>query len=139
MPNSTQFRPASVNFTIQITTSTTQLTKPVQIMSGIGAELPPHLLAKRKRQQEEQTNVASTTDSGAKSSPSPDGPEKRRKVIGPAMPPAPLEERPEQPPDFEEEESSDDDDFGPSLPTGDAVSPTWPYFSAYLLTETGWR
>ncbi|CZT19469.1 uncharacterized protein RCC_05320 [Ramularia collo-cygni] len=88
-------------------------------MSGIGAELPPHLLAKRKRQQEEQASQTSTTTSGAKRSQSPDGPEKRRKVIGPAMPPAPLEERPLEPADAGEDESSDDDDFGPSLPTGD--------------------
>lgn len=91
-------------------------------MSGIGAELPPHLLAKRKRQQEEQTSAPPITNAGAKRAPSPDGPEKRRKVIGPAMPPAPLNERPEEPANAEEEDSSDDDDFGPSLPGADAVS-----------------
>jgi hypothetical protein len=83
-------------------------------MSGIGAELPPHLLAKRKRQQEEQAQDAPPTASGAKRSPSPD---KRRKVAGPAMPPAPLEERPIEPAKPQEDESSDDDDdFGPPLP-----------------------
>ncbi|KAM0709272.1 hypothetical protein Q7P35_003310 [Cladosporium inversicolor] len=88
-------------------------------MSGIGAELPPHLLAKRKRQQEEQAQDASPTASGAKRTPSPDGAEKRRRVVGPAMPPAPLEQRPTEPATTqsqEDESSSDDDDFGPSLP-----------------------
>jgi hypothetical protein len=88
-------------------------------MSGIGAELPPHLLAKRKRQQEEQAQDASPIASGAKRSPSPEGADKRRRVVGPAMPPAPLEERPTEPATAqpqEDESSSDDDDFGPSLP-----------------------
>ena len=88
-------------------------------MSGIGAELPPHLLAKRKRQQEEQTQDAPPMASGAKRLPSPEGVDKRRRVIGPAMPPAPLEERPTEPATAqpqEDESSSDDDDFGPSLP-----------------------
>ncbi|GAB7332499.1 hypothetical protein MBLNU13_g04293t1 [Cladosporium sp. NU13] len=88
-------------------------------MSGIGAELPPHLLAKRKRQQEEQTQDAPPIASGAKRSPSPEGADKRRRVIGPAMPPAPLDERPTESPTTqsqEDESSSDDDDFGPSLP-----------------------
>lgn len=88
-------------------------------MSGIGAELPPHLLAKRKRQQEEQTQDAPPVASGAKRIPSPEGADKRRRVIGPAMPPAPLEERPTEPATAqpqEDESSSDDDDFGPSLP-----------------------
>jgi hypothetical protein len=86
------------------------------IMSGIGAELPPHLIAKRKRQQEEQAQDASPIASGAKRSPSPEGAEKRRRVAGPAMPPAPLDERPTEPIQPEENDSSDDDDFGPSLP-----------------------
>lgn len=92
-------------------------------MSGIGAELPPHLLAKRKRQQEEQIQDAPPKASGAKRSPSPETAEKRRKVAGPAMPPAPIEERPSQPLNSQEDESSDDDDFGPSLPPtgGDAA------------------
>ena len=85
-------------------------------MSGIGAELPPHLLAKRKRQQEEQAQDAPPTASGAKRSPSPEGAEKRRRVAGPAMPPAPLDERPTEPANPQEDDSSDDDDFGPSLP-----------------------
>lgn len=88
-------------------------------MSGIGAELPPHLLAKRKRQQEEQAQDEPPIASGAKRSPSPEGADKRRRVIGPAMPPAPLEERPTEPAiaqPQEDESSSDDDDFGPSLP-----------------------
>ncbi|KAF2164090.1 hypothetical protein M409DRAFT_25437 [Zasmidium cellare ATCC 36951] len=92
-------------------------------MSGIGADLPPHLLAKRKRQEEEAESDAPTTASGAKRPSSPDEPEKRRKVLGPAMPPAPLDERPTAPPDAEDEDSSDDDDdFGPSLPTEGAVT-----------------
>lgn len=91
-------------------------------MSGIGAELPPHLLAKRKRQQEEQSQDAPPTASGAKRSPSPDAAEKRRRVVGPAMPPAPLDERPIEPAQPEEDESSDDDDFGPSLPPTGAES-----------------
>lgn len=88
-------------------------------MSGIGAELPPHLLAKRKRQQEEQAQDESPIASGAKRSSSPEGADKRRRVIGPAMPPAPLEERPTEPATTQPQEgesSSDDDDFGPSLP-----------------------
>ena len=86
-------------------------------MSGIGAELPPHLLAKRKRQQEENAQVAPPTASGAKRSPSPETADKRRKVAGPAMPPAPLEERPVEPAQPQSDDSSDDDDdFGPPLP-----------------------
>lgn len=85
-------------------------------MSGIGAELPPHLLAKRKRQQDEQAQDAPPITSGAKRSPSPESAEKRRRVVGPAMPPAPLEQRPTEPAQQQEDESSDDDDFGPSLP-----------------------
>jgi len=92
-------------------------------MSGIGAELPPHLLAKRKRQQEEQSQDASPIASGAKRSPSPEGADKRRRVVGPAMPPAPLEQRPTEPAQPQEDESSDDDDdFGPSLPPTGAES-----------------
>ena len=92
-------------------------------MSGIGAELPPHLLAKRKRQQEEQAQDEPPIASGAKRSPSPEGADKRRRVIGPSMPPAPLEERPTEPAiaqPQEDESSSDDDDFGPSLPPSGA-------------------
>jgi hypothetical protein len=86
-------------------------------MSGIGAELPPHLLAKRKRQQEENPQDAPPIASGAKQSPSPEGADKRRRVVGPAMPPAPLDQRPTEPAQPEEDDSSDDDDdFGPSLP-----------------------
>ncbi|KAM0724230.1 hypothetical protein Q7P37_000112 [Cladosporium fusiforme] len=95
-------------------------------MSGIGAELPPHLLAKRKRQQEEESQNAPSTASGAKRSPSPATSEKRRKVAGPAMPPAPLEERPTEPAnrqeDNDDDSSSDDDDFGPSLPPAGGAS-----------------
>jgi len=92
-------------------------------MSGIGAELPPHLLAKRKRQQEEQPQDAAPITSGAKRSPSPEGADKRRRVVGPAMPPAPLAERPTEPAQPQEDESSDDDDdFGPSLPPTGAES-----------------
>ena len=92
-------------------------------MSGIGAELPPHLLAKRKRQQEEESKDAPATASGAKRSASPEEPEKRRKVMGPAMPPAPLDERPNEPPNAaDDDSSSEDDDFGPALPTGGAVT-----------------
>lgn len=87
-------------------------------MSGIGPELPPHLLAKRKRKQEEEAENETSTDSGAKRSRSPGEGEKRRRVIGPAMPPAPLDERPQAPVNSKEEpESDDDDDFGPSLPS----------------------
>lgn len=89
-------------------------------MSGIGAELPPHLLAKRKRQQEEQPPGAPPIASGAKRSPSPEGAEKRRRVVGPALPPAPLDKRPIEPAQHEEDDSSDDDDFGPSLPPSGA-------------------
>lgn len=39
------------------------------------------------------------------------------------MPPAPLDQRPSHPPNTIEDDSSDeDDDFGPALPTGDAIS-----------------
>lgn len=96
-------------------------------MSGIGAELPPHLLAKRKRQQEEESKDAPPTASGAKQSPSSEGADKRRRVAGPAMPPAPLDERPTEPANAQEDESSDDDDFGPSLPpTGAEASADGP-------------
>lgn len=105
-------------------------------MSGIGAELPPHLLAKRKRQQEEASKDAPTSTSGAKRSPSPDGAEKRRKVAGPAMPPAPLEERPTQPPETQEDDSSDDDDFGPSLPPTGAESAADAQVSKVDLPDT---
>lgn len=114
MPNSFRFVTSNLFLKALATLKITE------IMSGIGAELPPHLLAKRKRQQEEQASVEPTITSGAKRSPSPDGPEKRRRVIGPAMPPAPLDQRPEEPPNADDDSSSDDDDFGPSLPTDDA-------------------
>lgn len=109
-----------------VTRSTATNTTQQEItMSGIGANLPPHLLAKRKRQEEETTSDAPAPASGAKRSSSPDEPDKRRRVLGPAMPPAPLDERPSQPPNAQEEDSSDDDDdFGPSLPTEDAVTKT---------------
>lgn len=95
-------------------------------MSGIGPELPPHLLAKRKRQQDEDAEDASSKAAGAKRSRSREEPEKRRKVMGPAMPPAPLDERPNEPPDAVESSSSDDDDddFGPALPTAGAITRT---------------
>ena len=89
----------------------------LEAMSGIGPELPPHLLAKRKRQQEEEAENETVTASGAKRSLSPSDGEKRRRVIGPAMPPAPLEKRPKAPPNQSGESDSDDDDgFGPTLP-----------------------
>lgn len=89
-------------------------------MAGIGAELPPHLLAKRKRKQEEEAEDAATTASGAKRSTSSGEGEKRRKVIGPAMPPASLEERPDEPPNGVDESDDDSDDgFGPALPSTD--------------------
>lgn len=106
-------------------------------MSGIGPELPPHLLARRKRQREESSAEEATTSPGAKrpkspsttttiTTTSPD--EKRPRTIGPAAPsaigptppPAPLEERPTGSPDrtipqdSDDESSSDDDDFGPA-------------------------
>jgi hypothetical protein len=87
-------------------------------MSGIGANLPPHLLAKRKRKLEEEASIASVTPSGANKSPSPDAAEKRRRVAGPAMPPAPLDELPSMPASTAEDDDSDDDDgFGPALPS----------------------
>ena len=86
-------------------------------MSGIGPELPPHILAKRKRKQDDGTEAAPATAPGAKHSPSPSEGEKRRRVIGPALPPAPLSERPEKLPKQDQESESDDDDgFGPPLP-----------------------
>jgi hypothetical protein len=89
------------------------------MMSGIGPELPPHLLAKRKRQADEDASPAPTVkaDSPARS---PYAAEKRRRVIGPAAPPAALDEMPSKPAESEENSDSSDDDFGPSLPTGDA-------------------
>lgn len=86
-------------------------------MSGIGPELPPHLLAKRKRKQQEEADYEVVAHSGAKRSPSPGDGEKRRRVVGPAMPPAPLNERPEEPlRPAQDSDSDDDDDFGPALP-----------------------
>ena len=122
-------QPASLSSSTFETNISHNITAPPALynikMSAIGADLPPHLLAKRKRQQEEEEQNATTTDPGAKRSASPDEPEKRRRVIGPAMPPAPLDERPEQPPNPTEDDSSDDDDdFGPALPTGGAVTAT---------------
>lgn len=90
---------------------------PLATMSGIGPELPPHLLAKRKRRQQEEAENEVVTTSGAKRSPSPEQGDKRRRVVGPAMPPAPLDERPEEPlKRIEDSDSEDDDDFGPALP-----------------------
>lgn len=96
-------------------------------MSAIGAELPPHLLAKRKRKQEEETKDETSTDSGAKRSQSPSEGEKRRRVIGPAMPPVPLDERPEASPNGIDRTWSDedDDDFGPALPSNQADEVCW--------------
>ncbi|KAK3634222.1 hypothetical protein LTR56_015429 [Elasticomyces elasticus] len=97
-------------------------------MSAIGADLPPHLLAKRKRQQEESSKDEQTTASGAKRPSSPADGEKRRKIIGPAMPPAPLEERPSEPPvqpvQSVQPDSDDDDDFGPALPAAASSTTT---------------
>ena len=93
----------------------------VEIMSAIGPELPPHLLAKLKRKHEDNMENEGATSSGAKRSPSPSKGDKRRRVMGPAMPPAPLDERPPEPPSKQEESDSDDDDeFGPSLPPAGA-------------------
>lgn len=93
-------------------------------MSAIGAELPPHLLAKRKRKQEEEAQNEHTTASGASRSASPGDGEKRRRVMGPAMPPAPLDERPEHPPRQATDSDSEDDDFGPTLPSS-VVDEVW--------------
>lgn len=87
-------------------------------MSGIGPELPPHLLAKRKRKQEEEAENETAISSGAKRSPSTSDGEKRRRVVGPALPPAPLDERPVEPTEHVQEnsDSEDEDEFGPALP-----------------------
>lgn len=126
-PDKAQSTSSSINTATKHSRQPKQPHQHLATMSGIGAELPPHLLAKRKRQQEEETPNEPTTTSGAKRSPSPDSSEKRRKVAGPAMPPAPLEERPTEPAEQNEqddESSSDDDDFGPSLPpTGGVPAP----------------
>lgn len=108
-------------------------------MSGIGPDLPPHLLAKRKRQQEAQDEV--TRDVSQRSE--DDATEKRRRVavedngakdagntigavrppstattIGPSLPPAPLDERPAGSLPYKDSDSDDsDDDLGPALPT----------------------
>lgn len=87
-------------------------------MPSIGADLPPHLLAKRKRQQEQQSQhgdgqtMLGMTDTAAQSYVA----DKRRRVVGPAMPPAPLAERPSEA--AHADTDSDDDDFGPALPSG---------------------
>ena len=97
-------------------------------MSDIGAQLPPHLLAKRKRQQEENARIPLWGPSGAKAPSAPplaeEAQEKRRRIAGPAMPPAPIEERPTEPiqrtvqsTSLDEGDSSDDDDFGPAAPS----------------------
>jgi hypothetical protein len=94
-------------------------------MSDIGAQLPPHLLAKRKRQQEENASKGPSVPSGAKESTAqvPEGQEKRRKIAGPAMPPAPIEQMPQRPsqiaskPPLSDGSDSDDDDFGPAAPS----------------------
>lgn len=117
--------PADMKELRVICSTATNTTQHEITMSGIGADLPPHLLAKRKRQEEEAPSDAPAPASGAKRPSSPDEPDKRRRVLGPAMPPAPLDERPSEPPKTKEEDSSDDDDdFGPSLPTEDAVAKT---------------
>ncbi|OQN99471.1 hypothetical protein B0A48_14449 [Cryoendolithus antarcticus] len=88
-------------------------------MSGIGADLPPRLLAKRKRKQEEEAANQSTISSGANTKDGSPTPEKRRRVVGPALPPAPLDERPSVPVSDKDDDSDDDDDdgFGPALPS----------------------
>lgn len=104
-------------------------------MTGIGAELPPHLLAKRKRQQEEKSPDARPVG------PSLMGPlpppkeedevqEKRRRVAGPAPPPAPLEQMPARPAESgpeqtETDESDSDDDFGPAAPNTSVCAPNF--------------
>lgn len=94
-----------------------------QIMSGIGPELPPHILAKRKRKLEEDVKNDHASVSGAKRSSSPEGSEKRRRVVGPALPPAPIDQRPPHssvPPS--ESESDDGDGFGPALPAQKVIT-----------------
>ena len=88
------------------------------IMSSIGPELPPHLLAKRKRQNIDDDNAPAPTRSRTTSpTSSSDGGEKRRRILGPSLPPAPLDERPTTSPDLEKDSDSDsDDDLGPALP-----------------------
>ena len=96
-------------------------------MSGIGPELPPHLLAKRKRMQGEDVEDTPATASGAKQASNLGEGEKRRRIMGPAMPPASLDEKPQDCPEPPEEVEPDDDgddndgdddgDFCPTLPT----------------------
>ncbi|KAK6435704.1 hypothetical protein LTR95_008104 [Oleoguttula sp. CCFEE 5521] len=86
-------------------------------MSGIGADLPPHLLAKRKRKQEEEAAKGPAISSGANTKDGSPTPEKRRRVVGPALPPAPLDERPTAPTSDKDDDSDDDDGFGPALPS----------------------
>ncbi|KAF4552609.1 Hypothetical protein D9617_9g023980 [Elsinoe fawcettii] len=96
-------------------------------MSAIGPALPPHLLAKRKRQQEEEDADGDTTAPGAKRPKSPPR-EKSSRQVGPALPPAPLDERPTEPAtaDSDEDSSDYDDDFGPALPSGNALTTSAP-------------
>ncbi|KAK6438458.1 hypothetical protein LTR95_005343 [Oleoguttula sp. CCFEE 5521] len=91
-------------------------------MSGIGADLPPLLLAKRKRKQEEKAAKESANSSGANTNDGSPTPEKRRRVAGPALPPAPLDERPDAPTSDKYDDGDDDDGFGPALPSTAATN-----------------
>jgi hypothetical protein len=88
-------------------------------MPSVGPDLPPHLLAKRKREDEEEAARASKSPRSQPST-TPEASEKRRRIIGPAPPPAPLDELPNTTA-HEKDDSSSDDEFGPAVPTGDAV------------------
>lgn len=107
---------------------------------AIGPTLPPHLV-KRKRSPEDSTDSATEQSSRQVPGSSPDstsskrtkvtGPEPppvavptvRRPVAGPSLPPGPLDERPTNSPSAHNHlEDDSDDDFGPALPSADAVS-----------------
>jgi hypothetical protein len=94
-------------------------------MSSIGPALPPHLLAKRKRQADEEAaskSVLSTPDAPNSS----EDAEKRRRVMGPALPLAPLDELPPTSTCDDEDSSSSDDDYGPSVPTEQPSTVSFP-------------
>lgn len=101
-------------------------------MPSIGPELPPHLLAKRKRVAEEEAEPVAARkplpDTTRFSSPGGEqSTEKRRRIAGPTLPPAPLDELPPSTPPSgeapEEDDWSDNDEYGPAVPTSEAVAP----------------
>ena len=85
-------------------------------MSGVGPELPPHIVAKRKRPVDSEGDQAALDRRVSRSrSSSSDGTQKRPRIIGPSLPSAALDELSASKLD-PDSESDSDDDFGPAPP-----------------------